>query len=384
MKLKWTPAILNKLKPHVRGGSSNNYPVGHLFIPGLTIEIGTTGRKFFWFRATYRGKKIPMRLGEFGPMTIAEAEDAAQKYRAMIDRGLDPRSERNRQLEMPTVREFAEEEYIPQAMLSKRTYKNDIAKFRDYINPAIGHLRLTEVEPRDIQKLLGSLKDKLSPATINRIQALLSVFFNLAVSWNKLERSPCQHLKKLKEQNKRERFLTPLEISRIMAESANDSNVFAAGAICALLMTGLRREEVLKSRKENLDIDKGRLYLPHTKSGRSRTVELNDAAIAVFKGLPNIATSPWLFPGKDTDKPLNNPTKAWHRILKAANVEQCRIHDCRHSFASMLVNEGASLYLVQQLLGHASSATTERYAHLSANTLRNTSQLVSNLFPKSN
>jgi site-specific recombinase XerD len=81
-------------------------------------------------------------------------------------------------------------------------------------------------------------------------------------------------------------------------------------------------------------------------------------------------------------KPLNNPTKAWHRILGAAEVGRCRLHDCRHTFASMLVNEGASLYQVQMLLGHASSVTTQRYAHLAASTLRNTSQLVSNLVNK--
>ena len=82
-------------------------------------------------------------------------------------------------------------------------------------------------------------------------------------------------------------------------------------------------------------------------------------------------------------KPLNNPTKAWHRILTAAKVDKCRLHDCRHAFASMLVNEGASLYQVQLLLGHASSVTTQRYAHLASSTLRNTSQLVSNLVNKS-
>jgi hypothetical protein len=131
--------------------------------------------------------------------------------------------------------------------------------------------------------------------------------------------------------------------------------------------------------KLDLDLDKGSLYLPKTKNGRSRHVVLNDAAIHIFKSAPRMLDSPWIFPGKEPMKPLNNPTKAWHLILAAAGVECCRLHDRRHAFASMLVNEGASLYQVQLLLGHASSVTTQRYAHLDSSTLRNTSQLVSNL-----
>ncbi|WP_244937438.1 tyrosine-type recombinase/integrase, partial [Methylobacterium crusticola] len=106
-------------------------------------------------------------------------------------------------------------------------------------------------------------------------------------------------------------------------------NVVAGHAISALILTGLRREEILQSRHEHLDLEKRSLYLPHTKSGRSRHVVLNDAAMEVFKSVPRAADSPWIFFGKNPMKPLNNPTKAWHRILKAAGVERCRLHNCR-------------------------------------------------------
>ena len=137
--------------------------------------------------------------------------------------------------------------------------------------------------------------------------------------------------------------------------------------------------EVMRSRHEHLDLEKKSLYLPKTKSGKSRHVALNDAALKIFQTTPRIDGSPWIFPGKDPMKPLNNPTKAWHRILAAAGVERCRLHDCRHTFASLAVNAGATLYQVQHLLGHASSVTTQRYSHLSSNTLRSTSQMVANL-----
>lgn len=379
--INWTKAALEKLAAHVQGTKSSNYEITDPRTAGLKLQIGTSGRKFFWFRYTYRGEKLAVRVGEFGPMSIEQARATAQQHRAALDLGGNPQDARQQQKSMPLVREFADE-YIEQAKLTKITYKNDIAKFRDHVLPVIGNLRLSDVSQRDIQMLLGGLKATLSSATINRVHALLSVFFNLAVSWKRIAASPCANLKKLKESNKKDHFMSPEDIRRILAAAPLDTNKVAARAIAALILTGLRREEVLQSRYEHLDLSKGSLYLPKTKNGRSRHVVLNDAALEVFKSAPRVPNSPWIFPGKDPMKPLNNPTKAWHRILAAARVERCRLHDCRHAFASMLVNEGASLYQVQLLLGHASSVTTQRYAHLASSTLRNTSQLVSNLVNK--
>ncbi len=376
--IKWTKAALEKLPPHQQGAKSSNYEITDPQTAGLKLQVGTTGRKFFWFRYTYRGEKLAVRIGEFGALTIEQARAAAMQHRATLDQGGNPQDARLQQKNMPLVSEFVED-YMAQAKLTKITYKNDLAKFRDYILPAIGKKRLSDVSPKDIQVLLGDLKEKLAPATINRIHALLSVFFNLAVSYKRISESPCANMKKLKEANKKDRFLSPDQVREILAAAQLDMNRVAGNAISALILTGLRREEVLRSRHEHLDLEKKSLYLPKTKNGRSRHVALNDAALKIFKAMPRVGDSPWIFPGKDPMKPLNNPTKAWHRILAAAGVERCRLHDCRHTFASLLVNAGASLYQVQQLLGHASSVTTQRYAHLSSNTLRSTSQMVANL-----
>ena len=120
----------------------------------------------------------------------------------------------------------------------------------------------------------------------------------------------------------------------------------------------------------------GQWLLPSTKSGRSRYVTLNNSAKALLNGLASRHSSVWVFPGKDGTKPLNNPRKAFCRILAAAKVEHLRIHDLRHSFASLAVSAGATLYEVQVLLGHSSAQMTQRYAHLTDNGLRRASQAV--------
>ena len=378
--IRWTKATLEKLPAQVKGASSSNYELTDPQVAGLKLQVGTSGRKFFWFRYTYRGTKLALKIGELGPISLEEARTKALAARAIVDNGGNPQEERNHQKSMPTVREFGDGEYIPHARQRKLTYLNDVAKLRDHIYPVLADVRLSDVSTRDIQMLLGSLKDKnLSPATINRVHALLSVFFNLAVSWKRITASPCTNLKKLRENNKKERFLSPDEVRRVLAAAPQDINRVAASAISALILTGLRREEILQSRHENLDLEGASLYLPKTKNGKSRHVVLNDAAIEVFKNAPRVVGSPWIFPGKDPMKPLNNPTKAWHRILKAASVERCRLHDCRHTFASMLVNQGATLYQVKELLGHSALSSSARYSHLSSSTLRDTSQLVSDL-----
>jgi integrase len=378
----FTTNTIERLSAHSKNSAASNAEYTDTKCTGLKLQVGTTGRKYFYYRYTYRGIKNAIRLGEFGVMSVAQARTAVTEAKTKMMAGLDPKSERAKVNAMPTVLEFGENNYIPHAMQHKRSYRNDMAKLRDHIYPVIGNMLLNQVTIIEIQKLLNGLRPALANATVNRVGALLSVMFNLAIKWELLERNPCQHIKKLKEAGIRERFLSADEARRIIEAAQHDSNYYAGQAIQTLLLTGLRRNEVLTARREHLDVEKKCLFLPHTKNGRTRTVILNSAAFDVLNNIQRIENSPWIFPGRDPSKPLHNPLKSWGRILKAANVERCRLHDCRHSFASILVNAGASLYEVQHLLGHQSSVTTQRYSHLASNTLRNTSQIVSNLIAK--
>ena len=119
------------------------------------------------------------------------------------------------------------------------------------------------------------------------------------------------------------------------------------------------------------------VYLPHTKSGKSRFVLLNDAALAVLRQRPRSESSVYVFQGKILGAPICNPYKGFQRAQKRAGLSGWRIHDLRHSFASLAINNGASLYEVQHLLGHQDSKTTTRYAHVASANLRKASAHVS-------
>lgn len=274
-----------------------------------------------------------------------------------------------------TFKQFIEDRYLPNARQHKRSYKADESKFRCYMMSAFGDRLLNDILFCDVQTYLTNLPSTLSPSTVNRHSALLSSIFRLAMAYGYASSNPCQSVKNHDENPPPSRYFDDAEMARILLAMDGESNKVAADALKLLILTGLRLNEVLTLCGEHIDFKQKQLYLSTTKSGKSRHVPLNDAALDVLKRRLNAATNgtPWVFPGQDPSKPLNNPRKAWHRILEAAGVDYGRIHDIRHSFASACVKNGVPLYSVQQLLGHANPITTQRYAHLSNETLRQAS-----------
>jgi integrase len=141
------------------------------------------------------------------------------------------------------------------------------------------------------------------------------------------------------------------------------------------LYTGVRRSEALNAKWEHIDLAKKVWFIPRTKNGKHRHVILNPKALALLERLPR--PNEYVFYGKSEGKPLNNPQKCFGRTLKRAGIVDFRIHDLRHTHASIAINNGASLYEVQHLLGHSQTKTTSRYAHLADETLRRVSDGVS-------
>lgn len=163
----------------------------------------------------------------------------------------------------------------------------------------------------------------------------------------------------------RNRFLNEPEMERLIGALGADENQVAAKSILLLLMTGARRNEVTHGRWEHIDFEGRKLFVPLSKSGKPRHVFLNGPAIELLQAIPRLGDSPFAFPSPVTGRPSASLHFPWSRIREAAGLEDVRLHDLRHSFASLLVNKGAHLYDVQRLPGHSNPKTTQRYAHLS-------------------
>jgi integrase len=241
---------------------------------------------------------------------------------------------------------------------------------------------MADISTQTLQSYHNHLKIKLSPATANRHLSLLHRLFSLSVQWGYLEKNVCTGISKFQENNKFQRFLSNEEIRNLFSAADTDENIYAAAYIKILLLTGVRRSEGLGMKWEHLQLDgfKPMWYVPHTKSGKSRYIILNPMALQILNELPKVQSNPYVFVGKVQGNAIQNPMKAFKRIIARAGVESTfRCHDLRHTHASLIINNEGSLYDVQAALGHANSSIAERYAHLSEESRLKTSHNVSNV-----
>lgn len=373
-KFRFTNKGIDRLPPHDKSAKSNEEEYTDADTPGLKLAVSKSGRRYFLFRYTLKGAKRGMKLGEFPAMTVEEARRAAWAARAKVDAGDDPQVARRAIMAEPTFEEFVRDDYIPWARKAKKSWDDDVSKLDHHLLPVFGSRRISSIGARDIEQYIASLLAKeLKPATCNKHLFLLSAIFRKAIEYGVISANPCASVRPLLENNARQRYLTPQEVAAFLAAARRELNQVAAKYLEFLLLTGARREEGLRARWKDIDFGRGTWRIPETKSGKARQVPLNASAIALLTSLAVQSGNPYVFPGKLPGKSLNNPVKAFHRILKDAGISDLRIHDLRHSFASLAVSGGVSLYAVQHLLGHSNPKTTERYAHLSIGALQSAS-----------
>jgi integrase len=221
-----------------------------------------------------------------------------------------------------------------------------------------------------------------TPGAANRTLALLSKLFNLAEKWGLRPdgSNPCRHVEKYRER-KIERFLSSEELARLGAalREAERTQIELPSVIAAirlLLLTGCRLSEILTLRWQDVDIDHQVLRLPESKTGK-KVVYLASPALEVFAKAERVDGNPHVIVGKRPRAHLVNLQKPWRRIRAMAGLRDVRIHDLRHSFASMAAAGGLSLPLIGALLGHSQPQTTQRYAHLTADPIRRAADITS-------
>ncbi len=269
--------------------------------------------------------------------------------------------------------------YLPHIRFRKRSWQVDERIARQHLSPAFGHREFTRIKRDEVEARLQTLSVQgLAPTTCNRILAVFKSICSLAALHGLLPpgRSPCAGVTAFKIHVQRERYLTPNQARRLMRELERSGRAEAA-VIRLLLLTGARKSEILKARWEDVRLEHRMLTVPLSKSGRPRHIPLSAEAMSVIRAIPRIPGSPWLFPGHSPGKPLSDIYLFWRELRQKLGLAGVRIHDLRHTFASLLVNAGHSLYEVQKLLGHSDPRTTMRYAHLGQESLVAAAETVS-------
>lgn len=379
-QFRFSQRQIDALPPQDRDAASAMAEYTDMEVVGLKLAVSKTGRKYFWHRYRFRGKKRMIKLGEYPSVSVVQARQMVHDNKNMLGRDMDPADERNRRRSIPTLAEFASEEYLPYAKQHKRSWPDDESKIRREIGQMLGKIPLPEITTRDVMQLHAAIQKKLSPATANRYLALLSRIFSLAIQWGHLERNPVKGVKKYKEAGPRERNLSGSELTRFLSAVDEEGGKITANALKLLLLTGLRsKSELFSLSWSEVDLDNGTVRLLHTKNGRVRTVSLNSVALELMKTIRAEAAPgcTWVFPARTGSGHLVDIRKPLKRAMVRADLKDLRPHDLRRSFGSLAVNAGVDIYQVMGLLGHSSVAVTQRvYAHLLQGTLRNASEVV--------
>lgn len=400
-----TPALLQHLKPPASGVIE----LWDTISRGLSLRVFASGHATWTIR--YRpkdgGARRRAKLGDFPSVGLAEARRRADRLRGAVSDGKDPQGALQARREAPTLGDVIER-YLAEEVLPKKkpgTYALYGYFLRKLVAPKLGLKKAHEVTTGDVDKLHRNLGAK-TRVTANRTIVALSGVFSFAARRRLIAAgiNPARGIEPFREQS-RERYLSTDELGRLgqvlrdgeleglawicepeRAASKHDRKLtnqktvlsaHVAAAFRLLLFTGCRLREILNLRWDEIDFDRGLLLLPDSKTGR-KTVVLNAPALQILSTLPRVRGCSFVVLGDDPKKPRADLQKPWDLVRRHAGLAGLRLHDLRHTHASIGAGAGLGLPIIGKLLGHKHPETTARYAHLDADPLRRASDRIGN------
>jgi integrase len=377
-KQKLTKRTVEQQQPGTKDSRIWDTQVG-----GFHCKITPAGKRVYHlYYRTREGQERRPRIGVHGDITCDQARAIARQWRAEIAQGGDPSLTKKEARLAPSMTELCDRFLTEHAEIRKKpaSLRDDRRMIARFIKPEMGAMKVSAVTTAEVSRMHHRLHE--TPYQANQVRALLSKMFNLAEAWGlRLQgTNPTKYVEKYPEE-KRERHLDGVQIARLgealnKAESEATEAPQVVAALKLLLLTGCRKSEVLKLRWEEIDWEKGVLELSDTKTGRQER-SVGEPVLELLRLLPWKAETGCVVPGADPSKPWVNLSKPWGRIRAAADLEDVRIHDLRHTHASAAAELGMSLPMIGALLGHTQAATTQRYAHLANDPVREAADRVS-------
>jgi integrase len=341
-------------------------------VKGFGVRVTAAGaRSFILDYRTVAGRQRRFTIGSCIEWHTATARQEAKRLKAAIRaNGADPVGEIEGERTAPTVGDLIDR-YIAEHLPKKRagSQAGDICLINKWL-ASMRSLKVSEITFDHADRLHRKITRKGRPIAANRTLTVLSKMFSLAIKWRWRTDNPCKGIERNPE-NKRTRYLSADEIVRLNAALADLDDRRAAKAITLLLLTGARSMEVLAAKWADFDLSTGVWVKPGstTKQKTEHRVPLSGPARLLLAEMSKAAVSEHVFPGRNV--PHRATVRgAWSLACKAAGLSGVRLHDLRHSYASVLASAGVPLYTIGGLLGHSQPSTTARYAHLVDDALR--------------
>ena len=341
--------------------------------PGFGLRVTPAGRKIFIAQARCAGRVRRVTVGTWPEMTVAKARGEAREMLQAMRRGTDPVADRKArqkaaeagQLTVSALADRWLEEHV-RLKLKPRTAADYEKLVEQRIKPALGTLIVGSVSREDIMGLHASMAKipRRANYTIATIRALMSWAEDLGLRPS--GSNPAKRIKLYRERV-RERFLSEAEIAKAAeavteAEQRGIVGPHGAAGLRLALFTGARSGEITAAKWDHVDFKRRLIRLPDSKTNEPRTIHLSEAALEVIKAVPRVGI--YVIAGSKKDEPYKNLGRAWIKVRALRGLDDVRLHDLRHSYASLAAGRGVSLQMIGKLLGHKVAATTQRYAHL--------------------
>jgi integrase len=368
---------LTKITKRAVDGTQPNNADQFLWDPelkGFGLKVTPAGSKVYILQYRKGGRGTPTKrvtIGRHGALTPEQARREAARLLGAVAQGSDPAAARAAQKAAPTMSDFAER--FKAEHVDTKTKSSSARKYRwlldKIILPALGRKLVRDITRADISRLHHDHRGTSYQA--NHTVAVLSKMFSLAELWGERppNSNPCKGIERYAE-HEHERMLSADELAQLGdALKAFTGSIYVVAAIKLLIFTGARRNEILTLRWEWINFERGAARLPDSKTG-AKTLQLPAPALAVLAELPRIEGNPYVIVGQVAGRHLSNLMHSWQAIRKTAGLDDVRLHDLRHAFASVGVASGMGLPIIGKILGHTQVATTARYAHLASDPVK--------------
>jgi integrase len=368
--------ITDKLVREVEPPESGNRRIYDTDIKGFGVRVTAAGVKAFVLNYYAHGRERRHTIGRYPGWSVLAARKKAADLKRTIDNGGDPVRQRQESRAAPTMVELFERyaaEHLPRK--APRAAADDRSMWNKIILPFFGHRKVAEVTHADCDHLHQEIgADR--PVRANRVIEVLRKAMNLAIRWGWRSDNPANGVRRNPEEP-RERHLTRDEVGRLMAALSAHRERTSATAIHLMILTGCRRGEALSATWAEFDLATGVWVKPsaHTKQRKLHRVPLSDPAVALLLTWQAAASGGLVFPGQ-SGRPLTDVKRTWEAVRRQAGLEGVRLHDLRHTYASILASHGQSLPTIGAMLGHTQAQTTARYSHLLDDPQRAAAKLV--------
>jgi integrase len=350
--------------------------------PGFGVRVSPAGTVAYILKFRLKSGRVRWAtLGRLEDLSLEQARDKAREYRGIAATGKDPLQQIDTSRTAPTVATVAER-FLKEHVARKKpgTVRMYEGAIRKCIIPTLGAIPIAELGTDDAMRLHHRLRK--TPYAANRALACLSklLAWSMRAKLRPAGPNPCLGIEKYREE-KRRRYLAPAELARVgaalrVAERREAISPSSLAILRLLMLTGARVSEITTLQWPHVDLTRGVLNLPESKTGQ-KVILLPAAAVDLLREWPRFAGTDYLFPGegrKAKGAHRDTPKDAWAWVRTRAKIPDVRLHDLRHSYASVAVSAGHSLPMIGALLGHSQPATTARYSHLHADPLRAASE----------